>query len=181
MPPEREVSAGSAEPCATAQEHTEIDCTETVSAGPATALRITVRVAPGTDPGVCTREFVELLRGLNDLDLALGGRGLVLDHSLSAASGGLLTVVFRPLDVRWSRDRFRQMAALLGGQAEAQPGAEPPDFTDNGRIADVISLYEGWNGAATETPGDRVQGWRARRQWVAGLQVALVERKERSR
>jgi hypothetical protein len=176
-PPEQGVPAGSVEVCATAQEQTEIDCTERVAAGPAAALRLTVRLAAGADPGVCTREFVELLHALNDLDLALGGRGLVLDPSLSAASGGMLTVVLRPLDVRWSVERFRQMAALLGGQADAQPCAEPPKPADNGRIADVISLYEGWDGAAMESPHDRVQGWRGRRQWVAGLQVGLVERR----
>jgi hypothetical protein len=176
-PPEPGVPVGGLEICATVQEQTEIDCTEAVSTGPAVALRLTVRLAPGADPGICTRQFVELLHALNDLDLALGGRGLVLDQSLSAASGGLMTVVLRPLDVRWSLDRFRQMAALLGGLAEAQPGEEPSAPTDNGRIAEVISLYEGWTGAATESPRDRVQGWRGRRQWLAGLQVELVYRR----
>jgi hypothetical protein len=173
-PPEKGVPVGGLETCATVQEQTEIDCTEAVSTGPAVALRLTVRLAAGADSGDCARQFVELLHALNDLDLTLGGRGLVLDESLSAACGGLMTVVLRPLDVRWSRDRFRQMAALLGDPAEVQPGEERPSPTDNRRIAEVISLYEGRNGAATELPRARVQGWRGRRQWVAGLQVELV-------
>lgn len=173
-PAEQGVPVGGLEACATVQEQTEIDCSEAAVTGPAAALRLTVRLTPGADSGGCTREFVELLHALNDWDLALGGRGLVLDQSLSAASGGFLTAVLRPLDVRWSLDRFRQMAVLLGGPVEEQAGAEAPDPSDNGRIDDVISLYGEWDGAATESPHDRVQGWRGRRQWVAGLQVEFV-------
>jgi len=176
-PPGQGVPVGGLEICATVQEQTEIDCTKADSTGPVVALRLTLQLAPGADQGGCTREFVELLHALNDLDVALGGRGLVLDQSLSAASGGLMTVVLRPLDVRWSLDRFRQMAALLGGQAEAQLDQDLSGPTDNRRITEVISLYEVWNGAATESPRDRVKGWRGRRQWLGGLEVELVQRK----
>jgi hypothetical protein len=176
-PPEHGVPVGGLEICATIQEQTELDFAEAASTGPAVALRLTVRLAPGADLGDCTGEFVELLRALNDLDVALGGWGLVLDQSLSAASRGLLTVVLRPLDVRWSLDRFTQMAALLGGLAEAQPVEGLPDPSDNGQIAEVISFYAAWDRAATESPRDRVQGWRGRRQWVAGLEVELVGRR----
>jgi hypothetical protein len=173
-PFEQNAPVGGLEICTTVQEQTEIDCTAAVSAGPAVALRLTVRQTPEADPGLCNQQFVELLHALNDFDLALGGRGLVLDPSLSAACDGLLTVVLRPLDVRWSQDRFRQMAALLGGSAAARPGEELSGPTDNARIAEVLSLYEARNGAATESPQARIQGWRGRPQWVAGLQAELM-------
>jgi hypothetical protein len=66
------------------------------------------------------------------------------------------------------------MAALLGVPAESQPAAEPHAPADDGRIAEVIALYEARDEAATESARDRVQGWLGRRQWLAGLRVELV-------
>lgn len=166
-------AVGGLETCAAVGGFTELDCAGAVAAGPTTALRVTVRLAPGTGSGACTREFVELLRALNDLDLALGGRGLVPDRALSAASGSMLIVVLRPLDARWSLDRFRQMAALLNGPGEAQPPPEPSATPDNSRIAEVISLYL-QNGSAAGSPRDRIQAWRGRRPWLAGLKAELI-------
>lgn len=136
--PGQGIPAGEFEPCATVLEPTEIDCAEPVAAGPAVALRLTLRLAPGADRDACTREFVELLHALHDHDLALGGRGLVLDPSESEASDGLLTVVLRPLDIRWSQDRFAAMAALLGGQAD--DGSDEPNQQPDGSERIVLSL-----------------------------------------
>jgi hypothetical protein len=117
--------------------------------------------------------LVELLHALRDFDLARGGGGLVVDLAASGAAPGAMRVVLRPLDVRWSLDRFTEMAALLGGAASPEADAVPGQLDPHG-IADVVALYDQRGQPENGAARDRIQRWRAGREWVAGFSAAIV-------
>jgi hypothetical protein len=172
QPGRRGVAAGT-----TLLEAAEIDFSEATLAGPAVALRLTARLAPGAATSASESEWVGLLHALDDLDRAIGGHGLVLDPSLSGVTDGALTALLRPLDARFSLHRFTQMAEALGEPAVPRVAEPPPAYRNGERLAEVRPLSEGRGPAETESARDRVLNWRGRQGWLAGLQVELVQRK----
>ena len=174
-PSEPSVSHGGCTTSATMLDPAEIDFSEAVLAGPAVALRLTIQFAPDAEPAGCQREFFALLQALDDFDRALGGRGLVVDASLSGGTKDEWMVVLRPLDVRWSLDRFTQTADLLVGGSASRTIEQPPVPLNDEHIAAVTSLFERRGPIDTETARDRVRNWRGQQRWVTDLQVELVK------
>ncbi len=156
-------------------EPVEFNFSDAVLAGPAMALRLSVQFAPGVELAGCQQEFVALLHALDAFDQSLGGLGLVVDSSLSGGTVNTLTVVLRPLDVRWSLDRFTQMANLLGIQPVSRAVEQPPAHLNGEYIAAVTSLFTRRGPVDAQSARDRVQDWRGRQRWLAGLQVELVQ------
>jgi hypothetical protein len=155
----------------------ELGTEDLVPHGPPMSIRLTIQIRPGTEPGGYQQEIVTLLKALDDFDRALGGNGLALDASVSGGTDDTLTVILRPRNVRWSLDRFTQMAELLGVAPGSPMAEEPPAHLNGTHIAAVTALFAQRGPVEKETARDRVQSWRGRQKWLAGLQVELLQRK----
>jgi hypothetical protein len=171
---EPDVPTGGLEIHQTIHVPTEIDFFHADSTGPSVALRITMHVKPVAEFGTCFREFVDLHQAMNDLDLELGGMGLVIDESLSTASNQLLIVVYRPRDVRWSQFRFEQAAALLGDSDDLKSLQESSIPFEKNPIVELIHKFNETERAMVESPRERIQSWRSHRAWLAGFQVEII-------
>jgi hypothetical protein len=141
---------------------TEIDWTETVPAGPARVIRLTVELIPGMDVESCRRDFAELLRLLDEMDRVLGGSGLILDSSGCEETPERFVALLRPLDVRWCVQRFEQMALALEAEP-THPVAEPSVTTSNGRAQDPASQW--------------IRRWREQQRWIQSCSVEVLSDK----
>lgn len=139
----------------------EFDFAETVAAGPAASLNLSIQVPAAADTKALARDLGGLVQLLSQLDRDWGGAGVVIDERASRIDGDRLLLVLRARDVRWSRSRFERMAKLLREFALEDPagpaGVLPEDVVQqildvkpNGSPLDVASFLKNCAGVRVQ-------------------------------
>jgi hypothetical protein len=148
---------------------------EPLPVGPPTALRVTLQIAPHADEAAIQKGIYALLEALDDFERALGGKGIVVDAALSGGTDTTQIVALRPSEVRWSLNRFTQIAERLVGGPVSQTVEQPPVHLNGAHLAAVTALFAQRGPVEKQSARDRVQNWRAQQSWLAGLQVELFQ------
>ena len=85
-----------------------------VADDPIAALELRLSMGADADRVQLPRQIAEFVWSWSEREIALGGDGMILDRDASTVHAGGLTLVLRPLDVRYSKTRLEQLANEIG-------------------------------------------------------------------
>ena len=101
-----------------------------VESSPVVALQLRLDLGANADRPQLPRQLADFVRSISDREIALGGDGMILDRDASTVHAGGLTLVMRPLDVRYSKTRLEQLAdevSTRGGHVSSPVELVPDD------------------------------------------------------